>query len=139
MSIATRVLSAILLAALAGAALAQAGYPNRPIRIIVAFPPGASTDIVARLVGAKLGESLGQNVVIENRAGAGGLIGAQVTAAAEPDGHTLMTSSVAYHAIAPAVSPNPFHGERDREMGPARQAGRAGEVRLLALIEDFLN
>ncbi|HEY7744139.1 MAG TPA: tripartite tricarboxylate transporter substrate binding protein [Burkholderiales bacterium] len=95
MSIVTRVLSAVLLAALAGAALAQAGYPNRPVRIIVAFPPGASTDIVARLVGAKLGESLGQNVVIENRPGAGGTIGSQVARRASADGYTLLMNSSA--------------------------------------------
>jgi tripartite-type tricarboxylate transporter receptor subunit TctC len=95
MSIVTRVLSAVLLAALAGAALAQAGYPNRPVRIIVAFPPGASTDIVARLVGAKLGESLGQNVVIENRPGAGGTIGSQTARRASADGYTLLMNSSA--------------------------------------------
>ena len=81
MSIIARVLSCALLAAFSGAALAQAGYPSRPIRIIVAFPPGASTDIVARLVGARLGETLGQNVVIENRPGAGGNIGSQAARA----------------------------------------------------------
>jgi tripartite-type tricarboxylate transporter receptor subunit TctC len=95
MSIVTRVLSGILLAALAGAALAQTGYPNRPIRIIVAFPPGASTDIVARLVGAKLGEALGQNVVIENRPGAGGNIGSQTARRASADGYTLLMNSSA--------------------------------------------
>jgi tripartite-type tricarboxylate transporter receptor subunit TctC len=90
-----RVASCILLAALPGAALAQAGYPERPIRIVVAFPPGASTDIVARLVGAKLGESLGQNVVVENRPGAGGNIGAAVAKRANPDGYTLLMNSSA--------------------------------------------
>ena len=90
-----RVASCILLAALPGVALAQAGYPDRPIRIIVAFPPGASTDIVARLVGAKLGETLGQNVVIENRPGAGGNIGAATAKRANPDGYTLLMNSSA--------------------------------------------
>ncbi|HET9404356.1 MAG TPA: tripartite tricarboxylate transporter substrate binding protein [Burkholderiales bacterium] len=84
-----------LLAVLPLAAFAQADYPNRPIRIIVAFPPGASTDIVARLVGAKLSEAWGQNVVIENRPGAGGNIGSQTAKRANPDGYTLMMNSSA--------------------------------------------
>jgi tripartite-type tricarboxylate transporter receptor subunit TctC len=95
MELLARVLSCSLLAAFAGAAQAQAGYPDRPIRIIVAFPPGASTDIVARLVGAKLSESLGQNVVIENRPGAGGNIGSQTARRANPDGYTLLMNSSA--------------------------------------------
>jgi tripartite-type tricarboxylate transporter receptor subunit TctC len=84
---------AFLLGALAASASAQ--YPDRPIRIIVAFPPGASTDIVARLVGAKLTEALGQNVVIENRPGAGGNIGSQAARKANPDGYTLLMNSSA--------------------------------------------
>ena len=71
-------------------------YPNRPIRFVVAFPPGASTDIVARIVGAKLSESWGQNVVIENRSGAGGNIGTQTAARANPDGYTILMNSSAF-------------------------------------------
>lgn len=78
----------------AGAASAQT-YPDRPIRFIVAFPPGASTDIVARIVSAKLGESWGQNVVVENRPGAGGNIGTQAALRANPDGYTLLMNSSA--------------------------------------------
>ena len=95
MSTACRILFFGMLVALSGSALAQSGYPNRPIRIIVAFPPGASTDIVARLVGAKLGEAWGQNVVIENRPGAGGNIGSQTAKRANPDGYTLLMNSSA--------------------------------------------
>lgn len=91
-----RMLCFALLGAMSAPVLAQSGYPDRPIRIIVAFPPGASTDIVARLVGAKLGEALGQNVVIENRPGAGGNIGSQVAKRANPDGYTLMMNSSAF-------------------------------------------
>jgi tripartite-type tricarboxylate transporter receptor subunit TctC len=87
-------LAACAAALLAMPALAQ-NYPQRPIRIVVAFPPGASTDIVARLVGQKLSESWGQNVVIENRPGAGGNIGSQIALRANPDGYTLLMNSSA--------------------------------------------
>lgn len=96
MIISFRILCVALLAASPTAAFAQSDYPNRPIRIIVAFPPGASTDIVARLVGAKLTEAWGQNVVIENRPGAGGNIGSQTAKRANPDGYTLMMNSSAF-------------------------------------------
>lgn len=72
------------------------GYPSRPIRFVVAFPPGASTDIVARIVGAKLSESWGQNVVIENRPGAGGNVGTQTAVRANPDGYTILMNSSAF-------------------------------------------
>lgn len=95
MSKTSGILRVAFLSALSTAAFAQAGYPDRPIRIIVAFPPGASTDIVARLVAAKLGEALGQNVVVENRPGAGGNIGSQAAKRANPDGYTIMMNSSA--------------------------------------------
>jgi len=90
-----RALCGALLAAVSMSAPAQSDYPNRPIRIIVAFPPGASTDIVARLLGAKLTEAWGQNVVIENRPGAGGNIGTQAAKRANADGYTLLMNSSA--------------------------------------------
>ena len=74
-------------------AAAQA-FPTKPVKIIVAFPPGGGTDIVARLVGAKLQESWGQGVVVENRAGASGTIGTEVAARADPDGHTLFMATM---------------------------------------------
>jgi tripartite-type tricarboxylate transporter receptor subunit TctC len=75
---------------------ATGAYPNRPIRFVVAFAPGASTDIVGRIVGAKLAELWGQNVVIENRPGAGGNIGTQTAARANPDGYTILMNSSAF-------------------------------------------
>ena len=82
------------------AALAQSDYPNRPIKLIVGFAPGGSTDIVGRIVAQRLGERLGQTVVVENRAGAGGTIGADATAKAPPDGYTLTLGTTSTHAIA---------------------------------------
>ena len=94
-------------------ALAQA-YPVKPIRVIVAFPAGGATDILARTLSQKLGEKLGQAVVVENRPGAGGIIGADAAAKATPDGYTLLLTSSSTHSIAPAVNPRiPYNAETD--------------------------
>jgi tripartite-type tricarboxylate transporter receptor subunit TctC len=83
----------------AGPATAQGTYPNRPVRVIVPFVAGGTTDIFARLLGEKLSQSLGQQFVIENRGGAGGNIGTDAVAKAEPDGYTLVMGTVGTHAI----------------------------------------
>lgn len=83
----------------AGGVCAQT-YPTKPVRLIVAFPAGGSTDIIARIVGQKLGERLGQQVVIDNRGGAGGTIGTEIAARANPDGYTLTMGTTSTHAIA---------------------------------------
>lgn len=95
-------------------ALAQSDYPNRPVKLIVGFAPGGSTDIVARVVAQKLGQQLGQTVVVENRAGAGGTIGADATAKAASDGYTLTLGTTSTHAIAPgAYSKLPYNPVTD--------------------------
>jgi tripartite-type tricarboxylate transporter receptor subunit TctC len=88
----------------AGQALAQA-YPTKPIKIIVPFGPGGFTDVVARILGVKLGESLGQSIVIENKPGAGSMIGTDQVAKSAPDGHTLLIVS-STHVISPWIYKN---------------------------------
>jgi len=102
----------ILCCALATAAGAQQ-YPSRPIRILVPFTPGGQPDIVARLISPRLGESLGQQIVVDNRPGAGGLIGGRIVASAAPDGYTLLVISAAV-AIQPSTRANMgYHPLRD--------------------------
>ena len=93
--------AAMLLAALVAGALAQ-DYPSRPVRLIVPFPPGGSNDVVGRLVAMQLSTQLGQQVFVDNRGGAGGVIGTEACATAAPDGYTLCIISIA-HAVNPAL------------------------------------
>ncbi len=98
MGISTPKLAALALALLAlpGAAAAADSYPTRPIRLMVPFPPGGSNDIVARVIGQQLMERMGKPVVIDNRGGAGGMIGTDTAIHSIPDGYTLLIISVAY-------------------------------------------
>jgi tripartite-type tricarboxylate transporter receptor subunit TctC len=112
-TLATR--SLVLVAALLGPACAQAqNYPTRPIRMLVASPPGGAPDILARTVGQRLSEALGQQVVIDNRAGGSGIIGAELAAKAAPDGYTLFLGTTTLYAILPNLKKNlPYQAESD--------------------------
>ena len=106
-----------LLALLLATALpiaAQEPWPAKPLRLVVPYPAGGPLDTVARLVGARLGERLHQPVIVDNKPGAGGNIGADVVAKSAPDGYTLLLGAVATHAINPALYPSmPYDAERD--------------------------
>src|SRR5262245_63652060 len=92
---------AIALLALSALALAQ-DYPAKPIRMIVTYPPGGGADLIARLVAPKMSTALGQTVVVENRPGASGMIGAELVANSQPDGYTLMLDASS-HAVTPSL------------------------------------
>lgn len=95
------------------AAAAQAGYPNKPIRVIVPFAAGSTTDIIARAISDKMGQSMGQQLVIENRGGASGTIGQAAVASAAPDGYTIMIHSSS-HTVSPhTFAKLPFDTEKD--------------------------
>jgi tripartite-type tricarboxylate transporter receptor subunit TctC len=94
---------------------AAPGYPSKPIRLIVPFAPGAANDIIARLIGDKVGEVLKQPFVIENRPGAGGSIGADLVAKAEPDGHTLLLTNPGPGVITPLMQRSRLYAVDDLE------------------------
>ena len=95
-----------------GAALAQA-YPAKPIRVVVPYAPGGATDLTARLVGQKMQAALKQNVIVDNRPGAGGVIGADIVAKAPPDGYTVLIGVPAEMAILPQLQKVPYNVARD--------------------------
>jgi len=96
-----------VLLALTATAAAQSDYPNRPVRLIIPFPPGGSNDVVGRMIGDQLGKQLGKQVIVDNRAGAGGVIGTEVASHAAPDGYTILVISLA-HAVNPWLYKLPY-------------------------------
>lgn len=106
--------AALCLAVGSTAALAQAAYPSKPVRLIVPYPAGGTTDIIARLTAHQLGERLKQSFIVENRAGASGAIGAQAVAQSAPDGYTLVMGTASSHGINSAVQKSlPYDAIKD--------------------------
>jgi len=103
----------IALSVTSGVTFAQAeSYPNRPVRIIVPFPPGGTSDIMGRLMAEQLSKQLGQQFVVENKGGAGGVIGTTEAARAKPDGYTLLLSGIGSNAILHGYSPKPSYDSK---------------------------
>jgi tripartite-type tricarboxylate transporter receptor subunit TctC len=118
--------------ALAGAAsaTAQSAWPNRPVRLVVPYPPGGGTDYFARLVGAAMGDNLGQSVIVENRAGAATIIGAEAVARAAPDGYTILLGDTATYAANKSLYQKlPYDPQKD--FAPITLTGRFAIVLLV--------
>jgi tripartite-type tricarboxylate transporter receptor subunit TctC len=106
--------AAAAVAALAPQAVLAQSWPARPVRLVIPFPAGGATDIIGRLFAQKLGAALGQQVVVDNKPGAGGTLGADIVAKAAPDGYTLLLSTSSTHSIGPALNPKlPYDAFRD--------------------------
>src|SRR3954462_4465156 len=104
----------VILLLMSSAASAQQAYPTRPIRLIVPYPPSGPTDIIGRTINDRLGKRLGQQVVVDNRAGAATVIGADIAAHSPADGYTLLLATITTLAVNPALkSKLPYHAERD--------------------------
>ncbi|HXL67164.1 MAG TPA: tripartite tricarboxylate transporter substrate-binding protein, partial [Xanthobacteraceae bacterium] len=110
-------------AAVLGSAQAQE-YPTRPITLIVPFPPGGSTSVVARIVAERLSATLGQQIIVDNRGGAGGTIAARAFVGAPPDGYTLFLGYTGTIAIAPSMYPNAGFDPR-KDFAPIGRIGSA--------------
>ncbi len=125
----TSLLSIGLIWGAAASAQAQ-NYPAKPVRLIVPFPAGGATDLFARSLSQKLGEKLGQSLVVENRPGAGGTLGSDLAAKATPDGYTLLLSTSSTHSIGPNLNPRmPYDAVRD--FTPIGQVGNAPSIMLV--------
>ena len=116
---------------LASLGWAQAqGYPTKPVRLIVPFPAGGATDLFARTLSQKIGEKLGQSLVVENRPGAGGTLGSDLAAKASSDGYTLLLSTSSTHSIGPNLNPRmPYDAVRD--FTPISHLGNAPSIMLV--------
>jgi len=126
------------------AAVAQSDYPTRPVSLVIPFPPGGATDVLGRVIGHKMGVELGQNLIVENRAGAGTIIGAAHVSKARPDGYTLLVSSGTTFTVNPAIRSNlPYDPVKDFE--PIGISGRTGLILLangavpVATVKEFVD
>lgn len=118
---------AVLVFAVSGVQAAEANYPNRPIRFIVPFAPGGPSDILSRMVGQKLSESVGETVVVDNRGAVGGILGADLGAHSPPDGYTLLMAANSLLTINPhAYKKLPYNPQRDLQ--PITQLTSVGNV-----------
>ncbi|MEJ8838251.1 Bug family tripartite tricarboxylate transporter substrate binding protein [Ramlibacter sp. AN1133] len=127
-----KLLASLFLAAtaLAVPAVHAQGYPNRPIRLVVPFPAGGATDIFARSLSQKMGERLGQTIVVDNKPGAGGAIGSDLAAKAAPDGYTLLLATTSTHSVGPLLSTKlPYDAVHD--FTPIVHAGDAPNIMLV--------
>lgn len=110
---------------------AAAAYPSRPVTLVIPFPAGGATDVLGRALAVKLGAALGQTVVVENRTGAGGSVGASSVAKAAPDGYTLLMATSSTHSIGPAINPKiPYDAFKD--FAPIAQVATAANVLLVS-------
>ncbi|HXF66365.1 MAG TPA: tripartite tricarboxylate transporter substrate binding protein [Burkholderiales bacterium] len=120
----TAVRAFFAMTALAAAACGAQDYPSRPIRFVIGFLPGGPSDTIARVLAGKLGEGLGQSVIVDNRAGAGGNLSAEIVARAQPDGHTLLLGTGGPLVIAP-ITGQKVAFDPDRDFAPVTKLGES--------------
>ena len=106
------------------ATLAHAQYPDKPIRLVVPYPPGGATDVIGRVMAQKLGVALGQTVVVDNRAGAAGSLGAAVVAKEKPDGYTLLMGALTSHSISSVLQGSTAQYDMEKSFAPVAIVGR---------------
>ncbi len=124
-----RSLACLLLALAAGLAHAQS-WPSRPIKVVVPFPAGGPTDVLTRVLADKLSTAFGQPVVVENKPGAGGTIGADFVAKSSPDGYTLVMATSSTHSVGPFLSKVPYDPQKD--FVPIVYVGKASNILLVS-------
>ena len=124
----SKVAAGLALAFAVGSALAQAAYPQRPIKLVVPFPPGQSSDILMRIVGEQVGAKLRQPVVIDNRPGAGGVIGTQYVASQPADGYTLLMGGSGPMTISPSLQPGVAKYDAVKNFSPVVGVARIAQV-----------
>ncbi|NDH68568.1 MAG: hypothetical protein EBY22_11830 [Gammaproteobacteria bacterium] len=114
-------------------AYAQSDYPSRSIRVIVPFAPGSATDILTRHLEQSMSAALGQKIIVENRAGANGVLGAQVVKSATPDGYTFCMGSTSSHSIVAAMRPNSMPYDIEKDFSPIGLAAMSAKTKMVQL------